>query len=170
MHFVHLCTPMMSLAWKWCYLVVGHILTYILFQIWSKLDWQFLRYKHFCILPLFSQIWPLSDHPASETWLQNQLHNNSSPSLPRPQLMPLLVCWQLGQYPSACPSMTGTPKTPITPPYFGVPWRTGFSSTTSCWTVRTISDMSLLPWEPNPWRCMHKGCLPAVKRNRQQPR
>ena len=26
------------------------------------------------------------------------------------------------------------------------------------------------PWEPNPWKCMHNGCLPAVKRNRKWPR
>ena len=60
---------------------------------------------------------------------------------------------------------------PTTPsPYFGIPWRTGSSSTASCWTARTTSDMSLEPWEPNPWRCMHSGCLLAAKRNRKQPR
>ena len=82
-------------------------------QIWSKLDWWFLRYRHFCILPLFFLFSPLSDHPAPETWSQNQLHNNWSPSLHRPQQMPLLVCWQLGWHPSTCPSMLGTPKMPI---------------------------------------------------------
>ena len=115
-------------------------------QVWSKSDWWFLRYKHFYVFPCFFPIWPLSDHTAPETWLQNWLYNNWSPSLPRPLLMPLLVHWQLGQHPSACLSMTGTPKMPITPsPYFAVPWRTGSSSTASHWTARTISDMSLQP-------------------------
>ena len=36
--------------------------------------------------------------------------------------------------------------------------------------TRTTSDMSLLPWEPNPWTCMHNGCLLAAKRNRKWPR
>ena len=41
--------------------------------------------------------------------------------------MPLLVHWQLGQHPSACPTMTGTPKMPITPSsYFGIPWGLAF--------------------------------------------
>ena len=137
-------------------------------QVWSKSDQRFLRYKHFCILPLFC--W--SDHYLTpEKWPQNWLHNNWSPSLPRPLLMPLLVHWQLGQHPSACLSMTGTPKMPITPsPYSGIPWRTASSSTASHQTVRTTSDMSLQPWEAYPWRCMHNGCLPAAKRNRKWPR
>ena len=60
---------------------------------------------------------------------------------------------------------------PITPsPYFAIPCRTGSSSTVSHQTARTTSDMSLQPWEPNPWKCMHNGCLPAAKRNRKQPR
>ena len=173
MCFMHLCTPCDIISAK----VMppsgrAHSHPYTV-QVWSKLDWRFLRYKHFCFLPptwLFL-IWPLSDHPAPETWPQNWLHNNSSPSLPRPQQMPLLVHWQLGWHPSACPSMTGIPKMPITPsPYFAIPWRTGSSSTAFHWTVRTTSDMSLQPWEPNPWRCMHNGCQPVAKRNRKWPR
>ena len=46
---------------------------------------------------------------------------------------------------------------------FGIPWRTVSSLTASCLTVRTTSDMSLQPWEQNPWRCMHNGCLLAAK-------
>ena len=42
-------------------------------------------------------------------------------------------------------------------PFFCIPWRTGSSSTASCLTVRITSDMSLQPWEPNPWRCMCNG-------------
>ena len=53
-------------------------------QIWSKSDQRFLRYWHFCIIPLslkFLLFWPLS---APEAWpqIQHQCHNNSFPSLP----------------------------------------------------------------------------------------
>ena len=34
-------------------------------HVWAQLDGQFLRYSHFCILPLLL-IWPLSDCPESE--------------------------------------------------------------------------------------------------------
>ena len=113
-------------------------------QVWSKSDQRFPEILTFlCHAPLleFLLFWPLSapDHPAPETWPQNQpqLHSNSSPSLPRPQQMPLLVCWPLGQHQSACLSMTGTLKMHTTPsPYFAIPWRTGSSSTTYCQTVR----------------------------------
>ena len=116
-------------------------------------------------------IWQLSDHLAPETWLQIWLHNNWSPSLPRPLQTPSLVHWQLGQHPSACQSMTGIPKIPIIlSPYFAISWRTSCSSTAFCQTARTTSDTSLQLGEPNPWRCMHNGCLPAAKRNRKQPR
>ena len=109
--------------------------------------------------------------PAPETWPQNWHHNNSSPSLPRPQQTPSLVHWQLGQYPSACQSMTGIPKMLTTLfPYFAIPWRTGSSSTAFCQIVRTTSGMSLQCWEPSPRRCMHNGCLHAAKKNRKQPR
>ena len=112
-------------------------------KVWSKSDWRLLRYRCFCILPLFFLFWPLSDHPASETWPQNWLHNNLSPSLPRPQKTPSLVHWQLGWYPSACQSMTGIPKMLTTlSPYFAVPWRTGSSSTAFCQIVRTTTGMS----------------------------
>ena len=121
-------------------------------QIWSKSDWQFPRYSHFCIIPLslIFSIWPLSapDHPAPETWPQNwhQHHNNRSPSLPRPLQMLLPVHWQLGQPQSACLSMTGTPKMHTTPsPYFAIPWRTGSSSTTYHQAARTTSGMFLQP-------------------------
>ena len=117
-------------------------------KFWSKLDWQFPRYSHFCITPLlrFSQSAP--DHPAPETWPQNQhqCHNNSSPSLPRQLPMLLPVCWQLGQHQSACLPTTGTPKMHTTPsPYFAIPWRTGSSSTAYHQIVRTTSGMSLQP-------------------------
>ena len=141
-------------------------------KFWSKSDWQFPRYSHFVSYPLSLAFpfWPLSDSPAPETWPQNQLHN-WSPSLPRPLQTPSLVCWQLGQHPSACQSMTGIPKMLIIlSPYFAIPWRTGSSSTTSHQTVRTTSDMSLQPWEPNPWKCMHNGCQLAAKRSRKWPR
>ena len=118
-------------------------------KFWSKLDWQFSRYSHFCIYP---PTWPFPTltiiRPAPETWPQNQhqCHNNSSPSLPRPLQMLLPVCWQLGQHQSACPSTTGTPKMHTTPsPYFAIPWRTGSSSTTFHQTVRTTSGMFLQP-------------------------
>ena len=104
-------------------------------------------------------------------WPHNWLHNNWSLSLPRPQPMPLLVCWLLELHSSACPSMTGTWKMPTTPsPYFSVPWRTGSSLAASHLIARTTSDTSLQPWESNPWRCRCNGCLPAAKRNREQPR
>ena len=109
MHFVHLCTPHDIIGVK----IMppsdrAHPQLHCV-KCWSKSDRQFPRYWHFCILPPFFPIWPLSDHPASETWLQIRLHNNWSPSLPRPLQMPLLVHWQLGWHPSACQSMTGTP-------------------------------------------------------------
>ena len=161
--------PVMSLLHK-CYLVVWHTLSYTVsnFEVnWTNSSWDTAVLHP----PPVFLIWPLSDHPAPETWLQNWPHNNWSPSLPRPQQMPLLAHWQVGQHPSACPSMTWIPKMPITPsPYFTIPWRTGSSSTVSCQTVRTTSDMFLQPWEPNPWRCTHNGCLLAVKRNRKWPR
>ena len=117
-------------------------------QVGSKSDWRFLRYWHFCTTPLpIFPIWPLSAN-TPETWPQNQHqhHNNSSPSLPRTQQMPLLACWQLGQHQSAYLSMTGTLKMHTTPsPYFAIPWRTGFSSTAYCLTVRTTSGMFLQP-------------------------
>ena len=150
---LHTCThPMMSSLQTQCHLVVGHTLMHTL----SKVEVN--RTDHswdidIFVSPLLFLFWPLSapDHPAPETWPQNQHHNNSSPSLPRPHQMPSLVCWQLGWHPSACPSMTGTLKMPITPsPYFAIPWRTGSSSTTFCQTARTTSGMSLQPWEPNP--------------------
>ena len=132
---------------------------------WTNGSWDISTFVSSPWFPNLTIIWP------SETWPQNWLHNNSSPSLPRPQPMPLLVHWQLGWHPSACLSMTGTPKMPITPsPYFTVAWRTGSSSTTSCQRANTTSDMSLLPWEPNPWKYMHNGCQMAAKRNRKQPR
>ena len=93
-------------------------------QVWSKSDWQFLRYWHFCIPPACPSLTIIS-HPAPETWPQNwhQCHNNSQPSLPRPQQMPLLVHWQLGWHLSACQCTTGIPKMLTThSPYFVVPW------------------------------------------------
>ena len=67
--------------------------------------------------------------------------------------------------------MTGTWKMHTTlSPSFGIPWRTGCSSTAYCLTVRTTSNKSLQPWEPNPWRCMHNGCLLEMMRNGEQPR
>ena len=57
MHFVHLCTP----SWGHCHKVApsgrAHSHEYTV-QVWSKSDWRFLRYWHFCILPHFSY----SDH------------------------------------------------------------------------------------------------------------
>ena len=149
-----LCTcahPVTSLVQKQCHLMVGHTLSYTVSNPEVNQTNGSSDISIFAILPPFFSFWPLSDSPAPETWPQNQLHNNWSPSLPRPLPMPLLVCWQLGWHPSAYPSMTGIPKMPITPsPYFAIPWRTGFSSTASCQTVRTTSDMFLQPWEPNP--------------------
>ena len=87
MCFVHTCAhPMMSLQHK-TMPPTGRAHTHLYpVQVWSKWDWQFPRYQHFCILPptMTFLIWPLSDHPAPETWHQNQLHNNWSPCLPRP--------------------------------------------------------------------------------------
>ena len=121
-------------------------------QKWSKSDWRFRRYSHFCIIPLslkFLLFWPLSvpDHPAPETWQNwHQQHNNSSPSLPRQQQMPLPVHWQLGWHLSACQCTTGIPKMHTTPsPYFAIPWRTGSSSTAYHLTARTTSGMFLQP-------------------------
>ena len=118
-------------------------------QVWSQWNWQFLSYSYFCTLPpVFPDltiIWP------SETWPQNQPHNNSSLSLPRPQLMPLLACWLPEPHPSACPPMTGTRKMHTTLSlYFGIPWRIGSSSTTSHLTVRITTDTFLQPWEQIP--------------------
>ena len=108
----------------------------------GKSDWRFLSYSHFCILPLF--YW--SDHYLT---IQDVRHGTEPTpqhlitQSARPQLMPLLVPWQLEQHPSACPSTTGTQKMHTTlSPYFGIPWRTGSSSTASHLTVRTTSDMS----------------------------
>ena len=118
-----------------------------------------------CSPPLSFLIWP------SETWPKNQPHSSSSPCLPRPQLTPLLAHWQLEPHPSDYPPTTGTWKMPITLSSFpDAPWRTGSFSTTFQLTVRTTSDMSSQPWEPNPWRCMHSGCLLETKRNKGQPR
>ena len=44
--------PMTSLMQKWCHLVVGHTLKYTVSKKWSKSDWRFQRYRHFCITPL----------------------------------------------------------------------------------------------------------------------
>ena len=163
--------PMTSLPQKQCHLVVGHTLSYIVSNFEANLTNSPQDTAIFVSSPLFFLIWPLSDSPASETWLQIWPHNNWSPSLPRPLQMPLLVCWQLGQHPSACQPMTGIPKMLTTlSPYFAVPWRTGSSSTAFHQTAGTTSGMFLQPWEPNPWRCMHNGCQLAVKRNRKWPR
>ena len=145
-----LCTcmhPVMSLPWIQQYLVVGHTLMHTLskFEVnQTNSSWDI----DFFVSPLFFLIWPLSapDHPAPETWLQNQHHNNSSPSLPRPQQTPSLVHWQLGWHLSACQSTTGTLKMLTTlSPYFAIPWRTGSSSTAFCQTARIISGMFLQP-------------------------
>ena len=67
--------------------------------------------------------------------------------------------------------MTGTLKMPITlSPFFDAPWRIGSFSTTLQPTVRITSNMSLQPWEPNRWRCMHSGYLLEMKRNKEWPR
>ena len=95
--------PMTSSEQKWHHLVVGHTLIYILSK--SEVNWTGSSQDTaiFVSSPILI-IWP------PETWPQNQPHSSSSPSLPRPQLMPLLVHWQLGPHPSACPSTTGTQK------------------------------------------------------------
>ena len=124
-----------------------------------------------CPTPPVLLIWPLSDIPKQRHGLRTNPTAAHHPVCPGPQLMPSLVHWQLGQHPSACLPTTGTPKAPNTlSPYFGIPWRTGSSSTTSCQTVMTTLDTSLQPWEPNPWRCMCNGCLWAAKRNRKRPK
>ena len=117
-------------------------------KVWKQSDWWFWDIDVFVNLMFF---WSLSDHPGSETWPQNQPHSSSSPNLPRPHPVPLLVHWQLEQHPSAYPSMTGTQKMPITlSPFSNAPLRTGSFSTTFQLIVRTTSDMSLQHWEPNP--------------------
>ena len=106
--------------------MVGHTLSYTVSNFKVNQTYGSWDISIFVSFPCFSQ----SDHYQTCTWdmVSELTHNNSSPSLPRPQLTPLLVCWQLGQHPSACPSMTGIPKMPITPLYFAIPWRTGSSS------------------------------------------
>ena len=140
--------PVMSSPWKQCHLVVGHTLNTLKYIVSknevNRTDGS--RDIDIFVSPLslkFLLFWPL---PANtpETRLQIQHLNNLSPSLPRPLQMPLPVHWQWGQHPSACLSMTGTPKTHTIPsPYFAVPWRTGSSSTAFCQTVRTTSGMFL---------------------------
>ena len=93
--------PMMSLPWK---PQLYHV------KFWSKSDQQFPRYSHFCILPPLSLVSQSNGYQhciwaAPETWPHNWHHNSSSPSLPRPQQMPLPVHWQLAQHPSACQSI-----------------------------------------------------------------
>ena len=108
-HFWHTCAhPVMSLAQKQSSGRAHPHLHYV--QVWSKLDQQFWDTAIFVSSPLFSLIWPLSDHPVSETWPQNQPHNNSSLSLPRPKQMPLVACWLPELHPSAYPYLTGTWK------------------------------------------------------------
>ena len=147
--------------------MVGHTLSYILSKFGlNQTDgsWDtviFVSYPQFC--------W--SDHYltsrnrdiASEPTLQQLITQSAQATADA--IAGVLTAGTASIRPA--PPMTGTPKMPITPsPSFSVPWRTGSSSTASCWTVRTTSDMSLQPYEPNQWRCMHNGCLLVAKRNR----
>ena len=62
MHFMHLCAPCDIINMK-TMPPNGRAHPHLhSVYVWSKSDWQFLRYKHFCILPPFFLIWPLSDH------------------------------------------------------------------------------------------------------------
>ena len=92
-------TPVTSSLQKWCHLVVGHTLKYIVSKNEvNRTDGS--RDIDIFVSPLsFHILFPLSAN-TPETWQNRHQHHNSSyPSLPRPQQMPLLVHWQLGQPP-----------------------------------------------------------------------
>ena len=88
--------PMMSLLQKWCHLVVGHTLKYIVSKNEVNRTDGSRDIGIFVSYPLLKfSIWPLSAN-TPETWLQNWHHNNSFPSLPRPLQTLLPVHWQWG--------------------------------------------------------------------------
>ena len=102
---------------------------------------------------LYKAIWNMVSEPTPQQLITQSAH------------------WWPELHPSAYASMSGTRKMHTTlSVYSSIPWRTGSSLTASCLTVRMTPDMSLQPWEPNLWRCMHNGCLLAAKRNEGQPR
>ena len=119
-------------------------------QVWSKLDWQFQRYKYFCILPHLPNltiIRPSSTWDMTSELTPQQLITQSAKAT-ADAIASTLTARTAS---TSLPTYDWAPKMPTTPsPYFSIPWRTGSSSTASCLPARTTSDTSLQPWEPNP--------------------
>ena len=85
--------------------------------------------------------------------------------------MPSLVHWQLGPHPSALPIYDWDLKDAYHS--FSIFWHTLEKwLLLNCIMPDSKDHLQYVfaALEPNPWRCMCNGCLPAAKRNREWPR
>ena len=155
------------MAWKWCYFVVGHTLSYIVSKFGVNWTDGFWDTAIFVSYPPVLLIWPLSD-------ILEQRHGLRT----NPTAVHHPICQATAD---AITSVLTARMASVSLPVYDWDSKDAYHSfsifqcTLENWlllnqTVRTTSDMSLQPWEPNPWRCMHNGCLLAVKRNREWPR
>ena len=131
-------------------------------QVWEQSNWWFWRYCYFCVLPLFSdhlrhghrtdpqQFITQSAQATADTIASALTAQTTSISLP-------IYDWDLKD---AYHSFS----------IFDALWKTGSFSTAVQLTVRTTSNTSSQPWEPNPWSCMYTGYLLEMTRNKEWPR